>query len=119
VVLELGRAQPAPVWPLIAAGYLAGLAVGWPGGHRFAGGPTPARIAGWAGVALLLPGTVLTTADIIYDLVARPPTVTPPALWGDYLSFGVRLLSTAGIALLAGAVALAASTRVRRRLISR
>jgi hypothetical protein len=119
VVLELGRAQPGPVWPLVAVGYLAGLAAGWLGGRRFAGGPTPARIAGWAGVALLLPGTVLTTGDIIYDLVALPPTVTPPALWGDYLFWGVRLLSTAGVALLAGAVALAASTRVRRRLLSR
>nr|BFE55885.1 hypothetical protein GCM10020063_004110 [Dactylosporangium thailandense] len=108
VVLELGRTRPGRVGPLALAGYLAGLAVGWAGGRRFAGGPTPARVAGWAGVALLLPGTVLTTVALV------PPQ--PDAIWGAYLLVVVRLLSTAGLALLAGAVALAATTRVRRKV---
>ncbi|MFI5910668.1 hypothetical protein [Dactylosporangium sp. NPDC051541] len=119
IVLELARAQPGRVWPLAVLGYLAGLAAGWRGGRRFAGGPTPARVAGWAGVVLLLPGTALTTAALGYDLTALPPDTTPPAIWGSYLAFGVRLLSTTGIALLAGAVALAASTRVRRSVRER
>ncbi|MEU7867742.1 hypothetical protein [Dactylosporangium sp. NPDC049140] len=108
VVLALGRARPGRVVPLALLGYVAGLAAGWLGGRRFAGGPTPARVAGWAGVALLLPGTALTTVALI------PPQ--PDALWGSYMLLGIRALSTAGIALLAGAVALAAATRVRRKV---
>ncbi|GAA3452023.1 hypothetical protein [Dactylosporangium matsuzakiense] len=53
------------------------------------------------------------------DAVARVADGTPPALWGAYLSSGVRLLSTTGIALLAGAVALAASARVGRSVRKR
>ncbi|GAA3304662.1 hypothetical protein Dvina_39580 [Dactylosporangium vinaceum] len=118
-VLRLSRTQPGRVWPLAVLGYLAGLAAGWLGGRRFAGGPTPARVAGWAGVILLLPGTALTTAGLVHDAVARVADGTPPALWGAYLSSGVRLLSTTGIALLAGAVALAASARVGRSVRKR
>ncbi|WP_433206427.1 hypothetical protein ACQP00_39520 [Dactylosporangium sp. CS-047395] len=108
VVLQLSRSRPGKVVPFAVIGYLAGLAAGWRGGRRFAGGPTPARVAGWAGVVLLLPGTVLTTVALV------PPE--PDAIWAPYLLAGIRLFSTAGIALLAGAVALAASTRVRRHI---
>lgn len=106
VAVDFGRAEPARVGPLTAAGYLLGLAAGWLLTRR------ANRYLLAAGLLLLLPGTVITTGDLI-AVRTLPADVTPPALWGDYLFFGIRALTTVG--LLVMAVALLLGLRGARR----
>ncbi|MEV8517606.1 hypothetical protein [Dactylosporangium sp. NPDC051484] len=102
VAVELARSQPAPVWPFTAAGYALGLAAGALLG--FAARRLSLFVLA-AGLLLMLPGTVLTTGDLVAALTL-PADVSPPALWGDYLFFGVRALTTVGLLLLAAAIPL-------------
>ncbi|GAA3455332.1 hypothetical protein [Dactylosporangium matsuzakiense] len=102
VAIALGHAEPAPVTPLTVAGYALGLAAGALLARR---ARRAARSALTAGLLVLVPGTVLTTGDLLWALTL-PADVTTPAAWGDYLFFGVRLLTTAGVLLLAAAVTL-------------
>ncbi|MEV8511530.1 hypothetical protein [Dactylosporangium sp. NPDC051484] len=98
VAVEFGRTQPGRVWPLVAVGYLLGLAAGW-----FVGWFAGRRVVGWVllgALVLLLPGTVITTGDII-AAVALPADATPPALWGDYLFIGIRAFTTVGLLVMA------------------
>ncbi|WP_433615240.1 hypothetical protein ACQP2P_10985 [Dactylosporangium sp. CA-139114] len=99
LAVDFQRAEPGLVTPLTAAGFLLGLAVGWLLGRR------AQRHVLAGALLLLLPGTVITIGDLI---AARflPADVTPPALWGDYLFFGIRALTTAGLLALAVAVVL-------------
>nr|BFE61043.1 hypothetical protein GCM10020063_055690 [Dactylosporangium thailandense] len=102
LTVDLARAEPGRVGPLTVAGYVLGLAAG----ALLALGVRRLGLAALvAGLVLLLPGTVLTTGDLVFNRTL-PADVTPPALWGDYLFFGVRLLSTAGVVLLAAALPL-------------
>jgi hypothetical protein len=103
VTVELVRSRPAPVRPLELAGWVAGLLLGWPAALRLIAARRSARITGLAGAALLLPATVLTTGQLFYESVL-PPTITPPALWGDYASLAVHPLALMGATL--GAIAL-------------
>nr|BFE61864.1 hypothetical protein GCM10020063_063900 [Dactylosporangium thailandense] len=99
LAVDFGRAEPGLVTPLAIAGLLLGLAAGWLLAHRARRAPLV------AGLLLLLPGTVFTIGDLIAAWFL-PADVTPPALWGDYLFFGIRALATAGLVALAVAVVL-------------
>ncbi len=114
VALEIGRNEPGRVEPFTVVGYLLGLAAGW-----FAGAWVAARLAtgrGWrpgavlgvAGLVLLLPGTVLTSGDLVYALLLMPGSMPAPPAWGQYLLPGVRALSTAGLLVLPLAVLVSA-----------
>nr|BFE55884.1 hypothetical protein GCM10020063_004100 [Dactylosporangium thailandense] len=99
VIIELGRAEPAPARPLAVLGYLAGLAAGWFAPRRLAARPWLAvrawsRRAALAGGVLLLPATALTTAGLAGD---RELDASPG------LNLAVRALGVLGVALLAGA----------------
>jgi hypothetical protein len=105
VTVDLMRSRPAPVRPLELAGWVAGLLLGWPAALRLLAARRAARITAVTGAALLLPATVLTTGQLFYESVL-PPTITPPALWGDYASLAVHPLALLGATLGAAAVLL-------------
>lgn len=98
VTVELVRSRPGPVRPLELVGWVAGLLLGWPAALRLISARRTAWALGTAGSALLLPATVLTTGQLFYESTL-PPSITPPALWGDYASFVVHPLSLLGAAL--------------------
>jgi hypothetical protein len=120
VALEIGRNEPGRVQPFTIIGYLLGLALGWfvaawvverlgaGAGGRLAAG------LGILGLLLLLPGTVLTTGDLVYSMVLIPGSMPSPPAWGQYLLPGVRALSTAGLVLLPAAVAASAAPAALR-----
>jgi hypothetical protein len=114
VALEIGRNEPGRVQPFTIIGYLLGLALGW-----FLATWVVERLnagAGWklaaglgvGGLLLLLPGTVLTTGNLVYAMLLMPGSMPSPPAWGQYLLPGVRALSTAGLVLLPAALAASA-----------
>jgi hypothetical protein len=112
VTVELIRSRPAPVRPLELAGWVAGLLLGWPAALRLLAARRSAHLIGLASAALLLPATVLTTGQLFYESIL-PPSITPPALWGDYASLAVHPLALLGATL--GAIALLLTVLPHRR----
>jgi hypothetical protein len=120
VAIEIGRAEPGRVQPLIVAGLLIGLALGWYGGrqavHRIAGPYGTRRLPaalGLTGLLLLLPATLLTSGVLVYALIVMATSMPGPPAWGQYLLPGVRALSVIGVLLLAGCLLLAFGTPAR------
>jgi hypothetical protein len=105
VTVQLVRARPGPVRPLELAGWVAGLLLGWLAALRLIAARKTAWVTGIASAGLLLPATVLTTGQLFSESVL-PPTIMPPALWGDYASFVVHPLALVGAALGAAALLL-------------
>jgi hypothetical protein len=105
VTVELVRSRPGPVRPLELSGWVAGLLLGWLVALRLIVARRAAGVLAVGGAALLLPATVLTTGQLFYESTL-PPSITPPALWGDYASFLVHPLSLLGAALALAAVVL-------------
>jgi hypothetical protein len=112
VTVEFVRSRPEPVRPLELAGWVAGLLLGWLAARRLIAARRPAWATGVASAALLLPATILTTGQLFYESTL-PPSITPPALWGDYASFVVHPLALLGAAVGVAALTLAAM-RTRR-----
>jgi hypothetical protein len=110
VTVELVRSRPGPVRPLELGGWVAGLLLGWVVAMRLIAARRAAWIVGASSAILLLPATVLTTGQLFSESVF-PPTITPPALWGDYASFLVHPSALAGAVL--GVVALVLAYRLR------
>ncbi len=107
VAIEIGRAEPARVQPLILIGLLIGLVLGYLGGERVVSqvsGDTGVRrlpaALGLAALLLLLPATLLTAGDLVYSLLLLPTSMPGPPAWGQYLLPGVRVLSVTGLLLL-------------------
>ncbi|GAA1791674.1 hypothetical protein GCM10009835_06740 [Planosporangium flavigriseum] len=104
IAVEVGRDEPARVWPFTLGGWVVGFVLGGALGvftvRRLARMPriagTVVGIVGGGGLAALLPGTVLTTVDLVHSYAGLPDTVTPPAIWGAYMFFGIKALSLLG-----------------------
>jgi hypothetical protein len=112
VAIEIGRAEPGRVQPLVITGLLIGLVLGWVGGERVVGRVSavgvvrrrlPAALGG-AAFLLLLPGTLLTCGVLVYALLIMPTSMPAPPSWGQYLLPGVRALSVTGFLLLLATV---------------
>jgi hypothetical protein len=108
VVIEFGRAEPSRVPTFVVIGYLLGLAVGWFAAALLASRSArrwPVMVAGVLGLVLLLPGTVLTTGQLVWTLLFIPGSMPNPPSWGLYLLPGVRALSVIGVLLMLAALA--------------
>jgi hypothetical protein len=107
---EFERAQPSPVRWLTVLGWLLGFAVGLVTARLVIRSGRRAVYAGVIGTVLLLPGTIVTTGDLVQSF-GPPDTVQPVPPWGDYLFLGVRALSTVGVLALVISVVFAITTR--------
>ncbi len=123
VVIEIGRSEPARVQTFTVLGYLLLGVLGWLGGAFVVGrlyqdGAVRRRTAAAGGalsLLLLLPGTVLTTGQLIYVLLLIPDSMPAPPSWGQYLLPGVRALTILGLLVAVAALAATLPSEPRSR----